>query len=208
MKYISESAVKSNEIQEGLYTSREIAPNYKLMWRILRDVQEIEVVMQIKGTGYAAIGWRPKTADKSCQRFPRIVDPENESLDYESSELNSADSEPEGEREAESESEPESNAESEPEGKSEAEAEAESHADSEAEPDSDNEAIEAEALSQSRSGRRVEKSIDVSIGFVKTSVSTGNRKKRSPELEGKSIEIVSLLEWSFCVNPSINPSTV
>ncbi|TRY75553.1 hypothetical protein TCAL_06383 [Tigriopus californicus] len=205
-----ESPVKSNQIQEGLYTSREISPNYKLMWRILRDVQEIEVVMQIKGTGYAAIGWRPKTADKSCQRFPRIVSPENESLDYDSSELNSDDSEPEGENEAKSDPESEAEAKAQAEGEAEGEAkpegqayaEAEDHADSESEPEadtSDNEAIEAEALAQSRSGRRVEKSIDVSIGFVKTSVSTGDRKKRSAELEEISFESEAFPDTSIDV---------
>ena len=48
----SESSVKSKDIQEGRYTKREISANYQLLWRILTDLNEIEVVMKVKGTGY------------------------------------------------------------------------------------------------------------------------------------------------------------
>ena len=116
---MTESAVKSTTIQEGLYTSREIAPNYKLLWRILKDVQEIEVVMQIKGTGYAAIGWRAKDAEASCKALPRIVDPLHTHGGHEHRH-DHVHAEPEGEPEGEAEGEPEGEAES------EAEAEAES----------------------------------------------------------------------------------
>ena len=43
--------MKTTTIQEGLYTSREVSENYKLLWRILKDQGEIEVVMVVKGTG-------------------------------------------------------------------------------------------------------------------------------------------------------------
>ena len=44
--------MKSKDIQEGRYTKREISDNYQLLWRILTDLNEIEVVMKVKGTGY------------------------------------------------------------------------------------------------------------------------------------------------------------
>ena len=72
--YFSESSLKSKTIQEGLYTKRELSPTFTLMWRILRDLNEIEVVMKVKGTGYAGIGWRPAGADKTCKAWPRIGD--------------------------------------------------------------------------------------------------------------------------------------
>lgn len=72
--------MKSSEIQEGLYTKREISPDFTLFWRILTELNEIEVVMRTKGTGYAAIGWRPKNADKSCKRIPLIKDKEARSV--------------------------------------------------------------------------------------------------------------------------------
>ena len=106
---------------------REISPNFRLFWRILKDIGEIEVVMRIKGTGYAAVGWRPKDATKSCQKWPKIgLEADDE-----------ADAEAEGEAEAEDD-------------------------------------IDVEAEAESSKGQtRVEKSIDVSIGYVKSSISTG-----------------------------------
>ena len=68
----AESSVKSKVIQEGLYTRRDLSPNFTLFWRILHDLNEIEVVMKTKGTGYAALGWRPAGATKSCQAWPPL----------------------------------------------------------------------------------------------------------------------------------------
>jgi hypothetical protein len=83
--------VKATTIQEGLYTHREISANYRLMWRILKDKGEIEVVAVVKGTGFVGIGWRPKDAEKSCQRWPKLG--------------SEADAEAEGEAEVEAEAE-------------------------------------------------------------------------------------------------------
>ena len=145
-------------IQEGLYTNKVISENYQLFWRLLKDQGEIEVVMKVNGTGYVGIGWRPDGITKSCQKWPEITGSEGEG---ESAEGSYAEAEGEGEPESES--------------TAEAEAEAE------------NKSIEDEASAEaesSRSGKRVEKSVDISIGFVKSSVSTGKRKKREAG-EGK-----------------------
>ena len=144
----SASAVKATSIQEGLYTERQISDKYRILWRILKEENEIEVVMVAKGTGYVGLGWRPGDADKTCQRWPRLGG------DY-------------GEAEGEAESEAEA----------EAEAEAED-ADAEIESDISRESVEDEDDAGGVNRRRVEKSVDISIGYVRTSVSTGQRRKR------------------------------
>ena len=146
----SASAVKATSIQEGLYTERQISDKYRIMWRILKEENEIEVVMVAKGTGYVGLGWRPGDADKTCQRWPQLGG------DY-------------GEAEGEAESEAEVEA--------EAEAEAED-ADAEIESDISRESVEDEDDAGGVNRRRVEKSVDISIGYVRTSVSTGQRRKR------------------------------
>ena len=47
--YFSVSPLRKTELKEGLYTKREISPNYTLFWRILPDTQEIEMAMKVKG---------------------------------------------------------------------------------------------------------------------------------------------------------------
>lgn len=97
------SPLRKTELKEGLYTKREISPNYTLFWRILPDTQEIEMAMKVKGTGYVGIGWRPKSATKQCQAYPKLYDKETAAkslwLDNEKKQGKSA--EPEAEAEAE-----------------------------------------------------------------------------------------------------------
>ena len=69
------------------------------------------------GTGYAAIGWRPKSATKQCQAYPKLHDKDPRSLWL--ADEKSADPEAEAEGESEPESEGKSayaESESEPEG--------------------------------------------------------------------------------------------
>ena len=149
----SASAVKATSIQEGLYTTRQISDKYRILWRILKEENEIEVVMVAKGTGYVGLGWRPSDADKTCQRWPDLG-----GGDY-------------GEAEGEAESEAESEAEA------EAEAEAED-ANAEIEADISRESMEDEDDAGGVNRRRVEKSVDISIGYVRSSVSTGQRRRK------------------------------
>ena len=83
-------------IQEGLYTERQISDKYRILWRILKEENEIEVVMVAKGTGYVGLGWRPADADKNCQRWPHLGD----------GVYSGEEAEGEAESEAEAESEP------------------------------------------------------------------------------------------------------
>jgi hypothetical protein len=47
--FFSVSPLRKTELKEGLYTKREISPNYTLFWRLLPDTQEIEMAMKVKG---------------------------------------------------------------------------------------------------------------------------------------------------------------
>lgn len=67
--------MKSNEIDFGLYTARKLSDTFRLYWRILKERKELEVVMVVNGTSYAALGWRPRSLTKSCKNFPLIGDP-------------------------------------------------------------------------------------------------------------------------------------
>ena len=109
-------------------------------------MQEIEIAIRAKGTGFVGIGWRPKSLTKQCQRLPKLGSEE---------EIAAAESE-ESEPEPETAPEPEKGPEPEPE--------------KAADP------IEKESAEQGgsvRQARTVRKSIDVSIGFVTSSVTSG-----------------------------------
>ena len=147
---VSDSPIKGKEINEGLYTKREISPTFTLFWRILRDLQEIEIAIRAKGTGFVGIGWRPNSLTKHCQRFPKLGD----EPEIENEEAESAASEPETEPETEPE----------PEKISEA---------NEAEKTDPIEKESSEQGGSVRQARTVRKSIDVSIGFVTSSVTSG-----------------------------------
>jgi len=171
----SASALKKTQLREGLYTKKEISPNYTLFWRIIPDTQEIEMAMRVKGTGFVGIGWRPKSASKSCQAYPKLQDPERV-LKKLAEELKHHDEEDDVQSEAESEAE----------GEAESEAEAESEGEAEAEDTSLEEDIEKASQEDSselvrRARKIVNKHIDVSIGYVTSSVSTGKRRKRQAE---------------------------
>lgn len=48
---------------------------FEFYWRILRNSQELEAVMVVKGgTGYAAVGWRPLALTAACKGFPFLED--------------------------------------------------------------------------------------------------------------------------------------
>lgn len=48
---------------------------FEFYWRILRNSQELEAVMVVKGgTSYAAVGWRPLALTAACKGFPFLED--------------------------------------------------------------------------------------------------------------------------------------
>lgn len=60
------------DIDYTLYMSKRLSPDYKIHWRILKDQNEIEVVMQVNGTSWVGLGWRPRTLTATCKNFPAI----------------------------------------------------------------------------------------------------------------------------------------
>ena len=115
-------------------------------------------ILIIKGTGYAAIGWRPKSITKQCQVNPKLHDPR--SLWSKSSD-DSADDKSYPEAEGESEPEGESESESEPEGKAEGD-----HSNSEISLKESIEEAEAENSSEELV-RKARKIINKSIGKIR-----------------------------------------
>merc|ERR1719427_2263952 len=122
--------------------------------------------MKVKGTSWAGIGWRPYGLDESCRSFPLVNSPVEEprarSLDIKGH--------PEPEPESEPETEPE------PSLTEDQELELELL-------QADSSSPRAAARTQPRTGRRVEKSVDIGISYVRSSVSAKYRKKRETEEE-------------------------
>lgn len=69
---IKRSPIKSTEIDFTVYTERKLSDTFRLYWRILKEHKELEVVMVVNGTSYAAVGWRPRSLTSSCKNFPQI----------------------------------------------------------------------------------------------------------------------------------------
>jgi len=67
---------KTRQLQEGLYTRRDLSEKLTLYWRILQEAQEVEMVLRLNGTSWAAVGWRPAGLTSSCRKFPVLADQE------------------------------------------------------------------------------------------------------------------------------------
>ncbi len=151
------------------------------------------MALRVKGTGYAAVGWRPKNASKKCQAYPKLYDRGEAARSLgELFEDEDGDAEVEVEaegKEAYAEAEAGAEVEGEPEdGKPEGYSDLEEDGKAEAEAESDDIDVEAEKNSkedtQKRKARRIiNKSVDVSIGYVTHSVSTAHRRRRSADPE-------------------------
>jgi len=72
------SLPKKGGFQDGLYTKKEVSEKLTLYWRILKEAKEIEMVMKISGTSWAAVGWRPKGLTASCKKFPVLAEDQQE----------------------------------------------------------------------------------------------------------------------------------
>lgn len=64
--------MKSAEIDFDLYSEKKLSETFKLYWRILKEQKELEAVLVVNGTSYAALGWRPLGLTKSCKNFPQL----------------------------------------------------------------------------------------------------------------------------------------
>ena len=167
--------LSKKRFNEGLYTKQEVSDKMTVYWRILHEIQEIEVVMKSKTTSWSALGWRPQGLTGSCKKFPVLADqePAARSLDFDKFQG-------EGRSALEPESEPETEPESDKHYNDQIEAEAEAEAEAEPEPSSDAK-IQAREARRTQAGgkrKRMTTRTDVGISFVTSSVS-GNRKKRA-----------------------------
>lgn len=128
-----ESAIKSKDLDFSLYKMKQLSPDYRLHWRVLKDKQEIEFVVVVNGTSWVGLGWRPRQLTAKCRNFPYIEGGEDEKKANLKAPLGPR---PEPHPEGAAEPHPEGAAEPHPEGSAEPHAEgtAEPHPEGAAEP--------------------------------------------------------------------------
>ena len=151
--------LSKTKLQEGLYTKKEISDKMTVYWRVLKEIQEVEIVMKAKTSSWVGLGWRPKGLTASCKKFPVLADQEPAARSLNLGE--------------DSESEPEP----------EAEPSDDKYGD-----DIDTEAeAEPSAEAQSREAKKVRKrkitSVDVGISYVSHSVSSNRNKRDTSDRE-------------------------
>ncbi|XP_069356051.1 uncharacterized protein [Maniola hyperantus] len=68
---------KDRNIDLSAYTKKQLSKEFALYWRVMKEDAEIELLMMVNGTSYAAVGWRPKGLKKECKNFPVLGPPIN-----------------------------------------------------------------------------------------------------------------------------------
>ena len=72
----AESPIKNPSIiNYAEYRKEQMSDHFTFYWRILQNSQELEAVMVVKGSSYAAVGWRPLSINATCKGFPVLEDP-------------------------------------------------------------------------------------------------------------------------------------
>ena len=56
------------------YHKEVMSDSFTFYWRVLENSQELEGVMVVKGSSFAAVGWRPKSLTSACKAFPLLQD--------------------------------------------------------------------------------------------------------------------------------------
>lgn len=69
---ILESPIKSKDLDLSQYSMKQLSPDYRLHWRILKDKNEIEFVAVVNGTSWVGLGWRPRKLNATCRNFPLL----------------------------------------------------------------------------------------------------------------------------------------
>lgn len=72
--FLTESSIKSTDIDYTLYNTKQLSPDYRLHWRILKEQKEIEFIMIVNGTSWVGLGWRPRQLTAKCRNFPVILE--------------------------------------------------------------------------------------------------------------------------------------
>lgn len=70
-----ESPIKSKDLDLSQYSKKQLSPDYRIHWRILKDKNEIEIVAMVNGTSWVGLGWRPRKLNATCRNFPLIQKP-------------------------------------------------------------------------------------------------------------------------------------
>lgn len=68
----AESPIKSKELDLSQYSTKQLSPDYRIHWRILKDKNEIEIVAIVNGTSWVGLGWRPRKLNATCRNFPLL----------------------------------------------------------------------------------------------------------------------------------------
>lgn len=68
----TESPIKSKDLDLSQYSSKQLSPDYRIHWRILKDKNEIEIVAVVNSTSWIGLGWRPRKLNSTCRNFPLI----------------------------------------------------------------------------------------------------------------------------------------
>lgn len=152
-----ESALKSTDIDFTLYRSKQLSPDYRIHWRILKEQKEIELVMVVNGTSWAGLGWRPRQLNATCRNFPAI---------HEFGHV---------------EAQPEPAAEPEPEPQAEAEPVAEPTSEPTAEPTSE---PEPKSIKTKRDDAHADITVATSVSY-RVSTKTGRRRRAAATTESK-----------------------
>lgn len=67
-----ESPIKSKDLDLSQYSTKQLSPDYRIHWRILKEKNEIEIVAVVNGTSWVGLGWRPRKLNATCRNFPLI----------------------------------------------------------------------------------------------------------------------------------------
>ncbi|KAJ8315042.1 hypothetical protein KUTeg_007192 [Tegillarca granosa] len=55
-----------------MYINTTLSPEYQLYHRVLKELNEIEVIMRVKSQTWVGLGWRPANLKSGCQYFPNL----------------------------------------------------------------------------------------------------------------------------------------
>lgn len=83
-----ESPIKSKDLDLAAYSTKQLSPDYRIHWRILKDKNEIEIVAVVNGSSWVGLGWRPRKLNATCRNFPLI---QKLSTSIQAEKLNAAD---------------------------------------------------------------------------------------------------------------------
>lgn len=70
--FFAESPIKSKDLDLSLYSTKQLSPDYRIHWRILKEKNEIEIIAVVNGTSWVGLGWRPRQLNSTCRNFPLI----------------------------------------------------------------------------------------------------------------------------------------